>query len=462
MARWAIIFVVAMSGFLSLGQTRPRDYVISLPRVSFSADGRVAIVSFTVSNQGGDAIDASQVLIRESLESSVEVSADLPALASGGEQNYRIELRLAELPEADLHFEVEAGIDAYELAGSDIARNNKQIFRINQADIGNAPVDEGIATHEYDLLLPVLNLGIDILPDGIALNGQAFRLGDLLRLAGLTLLALFCLWLLSLALRLILRGTPKYASWQPPYAVSAWHDPNSALGRRQSWQFHAQNGRLDAPRMPDQVAVIKRLTDEAGQRLGGWSFKAMRTAQYDIYGRINRTEVVMPHKISQQLTRIAKRAPGMNDEQLNKALRMPARRIARQALSAIEKQNRMLPLALDMRFEGEKDAALVIFELYQFRDGAWRMIDQWEPELGMLGARIPEQYSFSLNGQLPGESYREYKTRLRDDLTGLLKSLISPEPADAGSQAMRPANDERPGSQDDPPAAEPDDETKAG
>ena len=177
MARWAIIFVMAMSGFLSLGQTRPRDYVISLPRVSFSADGRVAIVSFTVSNQGGDAIDASQVLIRESLESSVEVSAELPALASGGEQNYRIELRLAELPATDLHFEVEAGIDAYELAGSDIARNNKQIFRINQADIGNAPVDEGTAAPEYDLLLPVLNLGIDILPDGIALNGQAFPPG---------------------------------------------------------------------------------------------------------------------------------------------------------------------------------------------------------------------------------------------------------------------------------------------
>lgn len=434
MARFGISISIFLCALMAFAQVEPRDYVISLPRVSFSADGRSAMVSFVVSNRGGDALEASQIVITETPAGRMQISEDLPSLKAGGEQDFAIAIRLADLPAADVFFEIEAGIDKYELAGSPIARNNKQTFRINQAELANAPAAEGEAAPSYDLFLPLVNLGLDFAPGGFAINGAFTSFGDLLRLAGLLFVALFGLWLLSLALRLILRGAPKFDAWQPPYAVNAWHDPNSALGRRQSWQFHAQNCLLDAPRAPDQVAVIKRLTNEAGIGLGGWKFKALRTAQYDVYGRINRTEVVMPHSISRQLTRIVKRAPGLDEDQLAKAITPVARRIARQALGAIEKQNRQLPLALDMRLEGDPSEALVVFELYQYHGDAWRMIDQWEPEMGMLGARIPEHYSFSLNGQLPGEVYREYRRRLRDDLARLLTGLVMQDsPGDMGT-----------------------------
>ena len=188
-------------------------------------------------------------------------------------------------------FKIEAGIDEYELAGSPIARNNVQIFRINKAEVGDATgadPDNRPASPTYDLYLPLVNLGIDFLADGIAVNGNRYGSGELLRFAGVTLVALFCLWLLSLILRLVFRRPPKFEPWQPPYAVDNWHDPNSALGRRQSWQFHAQNSTISAAPAPNQVTVIKRLTDNAGNNLGGWKINAVRTAQYDIYGRISR------------------------------------------------------------------------------------------------------------------------------------------------------------------------------
>ena len=309
----------------------------------------------------------------------------------------------------------------------------------------------------------MVNLGINFLADGVEINGTAYKAGDLLRLAGLALVALFCAWLVGLLVRLLLRGAPKFEPWQPPYA-NAWHDPNSAQGRRQAWQFHAQNCLIEAPPVPNQLTIIKRLADDAGQSLGGWRIKAMRTTQYDVYGRINRSEVVMPVKLSKQLTKLARRAPELSDEQLTKAAQPIARRIGRLALSPIDKQNRMLPLALDMRFEGERDAARVVFELYQYRADGWRMIDQWHPELVSPGARIQEQYSFSLKGQLPGERDREFKSRLREDLAGLLLGLLRQAPVQDAGQVDRAGLEDAPQASEtetEKQASAPDDDTAA-
>ena len=444
MARWGICFLVLLSALAALAQVQPRDYVISAPRVSLSADGRTAVASFVVSNQGGDAASESQLVIAETISGEIRARETLPALGAGDERAFEIALALADLPDGDVYFQVAAGIDEYELEGSPIARNNVQIFRVNQDDIADARADTGAEISDqpqYDVFVPLVNLGIDFFADGFAVNGARYTTGDLLRFAGIVALALFCLWLLSLLLRLIFRGPPKFDAWQPPYAVNTWHDPNSALGRRQAWQFHAQNCLIDAPGQPGQVTVIKRLTDEAGASLGGWTVTALRTAQYDVYGRISRSEVIMPGKIGKRLRRIARRAPGLTGEQLNKALRPIARSLVRQALNAIEKQNRALPLALDMRFEGEPDLAQVHFELYQYRAGGWRMIDQWQPELGLHGSRIPEQLTFSLNGQLPGESYREFKTRLGADMTQLLLGLFDQGQSESAAldEASQPA-----------------------
>lgn len=467
MARINILLIIFTLGLVVSAQVRPRDYTISPPRVSYDAESGAATVSFDIRNQGGDASEASQIVISENISGEIWHTEALPILGADAEQSFSIPMRLADLPEDEVFFVVEAGIDDYELAGSPIALNNTQIFRISLAEAGGSgagAAGSSAAAPRYDLFLPLVNLGVNFLSDGIQINDSRFSRTDLLGFGLALIITLFCLWLLSLVLRLAFRRSPKFEPWQPPYAANTWTDPNSALGRRQAWQFHAQNSTIGAPNAPNQVSVIKRLTDGDGASLGGWTFTAIRTVQYDIYGRISRTEVVMPRKINKALNRVAKRAPRLDQSELRKAVQPIAKRLCRYALAAIEKQNRMLPLALDMRLEGMQDDAHIYFELYQNRADAWHLIDQWEPEMGQIGARIPEHLSFSLNGQLPGENYREYKTRLREDVAQLLAELFNQhlnhdEPGPAAREYMQPQPEA--GAADDWQAAQPDDETDA-
>ncbi len=441
-----LIFIILFAK-LAFAQAQPRDYAISSPRVSFVDNGSAAVVSFAVSNQGGDALEASQVIIAEYQSGRVEVSERLPALAAGQEEVFSLRLPLGGWSiEGIISFKIEAGIDQFELAGSQIARNNLQLFNI---DLGAARERSGDApgtaadpppAPTYDLYIPLLNLGVNFNADGVELNQRLISSRDILVGFGLLLAALFCLWLLSLVLRLIFRRPPAFDTWRPPYAMNSWYDPDSAMGRRQSWQFHAQNNIISAQPAPDQVTVIKRLTDESGVALGGWGATALRSAQYDIYGRISRSEVIMPRSINRQFNKLAQRAASLDSRDLNKAAAKIAKRLAKRALSGIEKQNLMLPIAFDMRFEGDVERARVQFELYLYRDEAWHMIDSWLPELGQTGARIPEQFSFALNGQLPGESKREFKARLREDFAQLLTGIFQQRQVAPALPAESPAD----------------------
>ena len=433
MLRWRIIALLLVSAVIAAAQVRPRDYSVSTSVVSYDADALTAIIRFTVENEGGDAQEAAEIVATVYQGEGAEVRADLPALGAGQTRDFEVHFPLQGLPVDEITtVEVRVGIDQYELDSSPIAQDNRQLVYINPSD-ANIAAGLDASTPSYDVLIPLVNLGINFRADGVEINGRRFSGGEMLAIAGIAGVALFCLWLLSLALRLVFRRPPKFEPWQAPYAAGAWHDPNSAPGRRQGWQFHAQNCTIDAPRVPNQVTVIKRLTDDIGVNLGGWEIKAVRTVQYDIYGRISRTEVVMPRSVNKQLTRIARRARQLDHTALRKAIQPVAKRLCRHALAAIEKQNRMLPLALDMRFEGAPGEVRVHFELYQYRNDAWHLIDEWEPEMGKVGARVPEHFTFSLNGQLPGESYREYKARLRDDVVQLLVGLFSAYHHDSGA-----------------------------
>ena len=436
-ARFALLICLWLVTPLGAAQNAPRDYSISPPRVNYTADGAVAIVSFTVSNQGGDAIQASQIVISEYQNGRVAISEPLPALAASQERSFSLQLPLASIsPDGIVSFKIEAGIDGFELANSPIARDNTQLFHIDRAQARRAESDDQAPDStdaNYDLFVPFVNLGIRFLADGIQLNDSRYTGGGILRAIGALALALFCLWLLSLILRLIFRRPPRFDVWQPPYATNNWHDPNSDPGRRQSWQYHAQNSTLSAPSAPDQVMVVKRLLDKRGVILGSWKIKAMRTVQYDIYGRINRTEVLMPRKIISQLNRVIGRAPGLAEHELRKTMAPIAKGLCRHALAPVEKQNLMLPFALDIRFEGTMGAIRIQFELYQYQDSAWRLIDQWEPEFGSVGERVPEHFSFNINGQLSGESAKEFKRRLRDDMTLLLAGLFTHHRAEDGA-----------------------------
>ena len=443
LALWARLTLFVCLLYFPIGgnaQATPRDYSISPPRVSFTPDHGAAVVSFSVTNQGGDARNPAQIVISEYQSGRVEIIEPLPPLAANQTQEFSIQLPLTNLSgDGIISFKIEAGIDEFELANSPIARDNSQLFHIDRSDARVASGESGTseagapAQESYDLYLPVINLGIKFLADGIQLNENRYSSGDILRALGLLALALISLWLLSLILRLIFRRPPRFDVWQPPYAASNWHDPNSAEGRRQSWQFHAQNSSLGSPSAPDQLTVIKRLLDRRGVILGGWKIKAMRTVQYDVYGRINRTEVVMPRKIISQLNRIVRRAPTAANHELQKAIAPIAKRLGKKALRPVEKQNLMLPFALDIRFEGIAGEVRIQFELYHFRDSAWHLIDQWKPELGQTGENVPEQFTYTLNGQLSGESKKEFKRRLPEDMMQLLAGLFYHHQVEVGT-----------------------------
>ncbi len=469
MAALALFIWLSLSPHASGAQAEPRDYSISPPPVSYSSDGARAIITFTVSNQGGAAREASQIVVTENQSGRVEVRESLPPLAAGESREFSIELPLAAYREGDIFFKIEAGIDAYELAESEIARDNAQLFRINRAAAGAAAGTRSAAGASpepapYNLFIPLVNVGVNFLEDGVEVNERRYGANDILVALGALALALFCLWLLSLILRLIFRRPPRFEQWQPPYAVNNWHDPNSALGRRQSWQYHAQNSAIASAGAPDQVRVVKRLLDKRGRVLGGWQIQSMRSEQYDVYGRINKTETVMPRKLVRRLNRALGRGPGDAAEALQKAIAPIARRMSKLALAPVERQNLMLPMALDIRFAGAVDDIVIQFELYQFREGGWRLLDQWQPELGPVGEHVPEQFTFTLKGQLSGESKKAYRGRLREDLTRLLAGLV--QPAQAGEEDRPPA---QPASSTDalPPKDEfwqppPDDETNPG
>ena len=441
-----LFFILWLLAPVALAQGDARDYAITTPLVSYAADGATAIVTLNVTNLGGDAVEESIVTIADNESGRIETSVDLPALAAGDVFPFSTELTLDQFPEGDVYLKVEVGIDQYELAGSPIARNNSQLIRINVAEARAAATvaspSSSSSRAAYDFVVPLLNIGIKNLEDGIQINDSVFSQTQILVGVLVAVLALVLLWFISLMMRLLFRRSPSFDAWQPPYAVGVYHDPNSAPGRRQSWQYHAQNSAINVPCTPNHAVAIKRLVNAEGHALVSWTIKAIRSEQFDIYGRINRTEAIMPRKIVKQLNQIAGHSSEMDNQQLNKALQPIANRMSKAALRGIEKQNRSLPIALDLRFEGVADAARIVFELYQCRNSAWHLVDQWEPELGVVGSRIPEQFTYSLNGLLPGESYREFKTRIPQDLTHLLGGLLFHHQSTADS-SISPADSEQ-------------------
>lgn len=433
MARWRVLVCIWMIGVVGMAQT-PRDYAVSQQEaVSYSDDGSTATVALTVTNQGGDAVEETQINITRHSDSRIIHSEKLRPLAANEEATIDVPVKLADLLVGDHAFRAEVGIDRHELAGSPIAANNSLLFTVNitedMKEAGSQPAAPANSA-AYDLWLPLVNAGINISADGIQLNDNRYTLPQLLIGLAMVAVGLFLLWLLGLILRLLLYPTPKFGTWHPPYAVNAWHDPDSTAGRRQSWQQHAQNSAITAPCSPDHVAVLKRLLDMEGLVLGGWSIKAIRTVQYDMYGHINRTEVIMSAKLTRRLNKIARRARQYDHQQLRHALQPIARQLCKAALKPVSRQNRMLPMALDIRFEGKHGEVRIVFELHQCRGDAWHLIDQWEPEFGLIGADIPESFTYTLNGLLPGETYKAYKQRLQEDAVRLLGSLLHQHQAD--------------------------------
>lgn len=431
MTRWKVIVTVicvVMGTLISTAQTTPRDYVVSNPTVIFGDDGATFMIEFTVTNNGGDAGAESDIQIIYNTSGLVLARDTLPPLNANEVVTVTFAFNSSDFTAGSVEpFRVEVGVDQYELAGSPIARDNIRTFSVTiPQGITNLPEDvtPPALDEPPDFVIPGLDIGVQILDDGIIFNDEFYSLSQILTGVGIIGFGLLLLWFVTIILRLLFRRPPKFGTWQPPYANVSYYDPNSSMGRRQAWQHHAQNGTIFAPCTQSAVVALKRLLDMEGKTLGGWEIKAIRTVQYDMYGRVTRTEAIMPSSVLKKLNKVARKASDYDNPKLRKAVQPIAREIAKQASKNISKKSTMLPIAMDLRFEGKHGEVRILFELYECRNHAWHLLDQWEPEMAIIGHKIDESYTYTLNGQLPGETYKDYRNRLVEDFGWLLGGML--------------------------------------
>ncbi len=275
--------------------------------------------------------------------------------------------------------------------------------------------------------LPPLNFGLNLSDPLTAILYGVFAM----------LLALL-LYLLYHMYRLLFVRPPEFGSWPPPYSLMPHIDPYSTAGIRQGWQIHAQNNVITAPPVQSNAHVIKRLMGADGVYLNGWHVKALRLSQYDQYGRVARSQTLADARSVKRLDRLVRQRAKLTPDKAHARIKPIARRLARAFTRRISKRSAMLPIALDVRLSARHGEVSIVFELFTARDGMWSLVDRWQPDMMILGRNIHEAYTYSIFGQTSSETWREFRTRLSEDITRWLMVMLAvntlQQPA-AGSRA---------------------------
>lgn len=248
------------------------------------------------------------------------------------------------------------------------------------------------------------------------------HIGLLIGLAGILLIFV---WMFTVILRLLFQQPPTMSAWQPPYALMPVLDPNSSAGRRQLWQPHAQNDALVGPCAPDNYHIRKLVLGTDGATLAGWHVTGLRLSQYDMYGRVTRSQVIAPASLVRQLDRLARRGPKLDTERATRAARPIAARLVRTLAGRLSKQNAMLALALDVRLRGTHGDVRILFELYGCNAAGWMMVDQWEPEVIVMNGSILENFTYTLYGKRPDETMKQFRKRLFEEIARGLGEMVT-------------------------------------
>lgn len=427
MRRIRLIFagVILLLAVASLAQQSLRDYAITDVSESISSDGTVLTLAVTVVNNGGDGINESDVNVVSTETGRVIASAALSAIPADETETVTVTIPLETFGDdvAEQSLRIEAGIDLYELAGTTIAGDNIQTITVLLSGGDSAPQspDGGTA--------PFFSLN----PDGsITVAGTTIAQDQIIIGVVVLVAAVILLWLLSVVLRLIFNRPRTPGSWQPPYSMVPTLDPDSTEGRRQAWQQHAQNGTIMAVPAENNVHPVKLLLSMDNRYLVNWKITAMRLSQYDSYGRVARSETVATKRTIRRLNQILANNHQYDEATLTRKVRPVTKRMIKAFSKKVKKRTAPLPIALDIRFEGNQGEVRIAFELYQCQRGAWHRIDRWEPMMAVMGSRLPENYTYTIHGMSGGETLREFRKRLRDDLEWLLKDALrnrDPRPA---------------------------------
>lgn len=398
-------------------QGSPRDYAIVNVGYSFNEDENTFFLEVTVSNNGGDAVAPTTIQVISldpSRDNEVLAEQEMAALAAGGQLPITIEFDMTNFDPGSVQpLSIRVGIDQYELNGSSIAANNVQNISVPIPEyvIPAAPLSETLFVQHEDGTFTIL---------GNRLTSDELIFGVVAVVGGLVML-----WLLSIILRLIFRRPPRMERWDPPYGHVPPLDPNSQEGRRYQWQNYALNGGFYVPPQEGAYHAVKLLLGDDGHNLSNWSFDGLRLSQYDQYGMVGSTNTIASRKIIKQLNRTTRRKSSLTPEQLEKRLRPVARNMMRQLRKNISKKTFFLPIELDLRFVGQHGDIKILFELYQLRQGGWHRLDQWEPEMQVIGQDIHESYRYTIHGRVSGEKPRDFYKRLENDLLTLLTETIN-------------------------------------
>lgn len=245
---------------------------------------------------------------------------------------------------------------------------------------------------------------------------------------GVAGVVIILLWVLSVIVRMIFSRPPVMSGWQAPYVITPLVDPNSTNGRRQLWQQHAQSDTLPVPCMEGNFMVRKLLIGSSGVKLNGWRVTGLRISQYDRYGRVARSQTVMPKRTVNALNRAARKSPSLDWEHAARAVRPVARALTSTLSKKMNEQNAILPIALDIRFVGLHGEVGILFELYGCDGGSWREIDHWEPEMRVVNGSIEENFTYTVTGRHPQEPRKQFRQRMETDLTNLLAAMVQQPP----------------------------------
>lgn len=245
---------------------------------------------------------------------------------------------------------------------------------------------------------------------------------------GVAGVVIILLWVLSIIVRMIFSRPPVMSGWQAPYVITPLVDPNSTNGRRQLWQQHAQSDTLPVPCMEGNYMVRKLLIGSSGVKLNGWRVTGLRVSQYDRYGRVARSQTVMPKRTVNALNRVARKSPTLDWEHATRAVRPVAHALTSTLSKKMNEQNAILPVALDIRFVGLHGEVGILFELYGCDGGSWREIDHWEPEMRVVNGSIEENFTYTVAGRHPQEPRKQFQQRMETDLTNLLAAMVQQPP----------------------------------
>lgn len=426
------------------------DYAIRSPRqAQFTADS--VIIQFDLVNVGGPAAQPATVELRYAATNAVITALQQPPIAPGTATTIMLTVPLSQFATAPSPL-INLCLVTYFNTPILCSTADDSVLPysvILPTFSGTSPGVQSIPTLSPIMLTPsgptapaaspgsassLTRIGDFELPFGLDLYNP-IHIAILIGVFGLLLIAL---WLITVIVRLLFARERTFPSWQPPYGVSAMINPNSTAGRRQLWQQHALADALPVPCTGGDYMARKILIGMNGEKLKNWRVTAARISQYDMYGRVARTQTLLSPRVVRRLDAAVRRSSKMTPKRAARTARALARRIMREFKRKL-KRTPTLPISLDLRFRGNHGDVRIVFELYQCVDGlSWSLIDQWEPEMQVISSSMQENFTYALYGQRTTETRSAFYKRLTGDIASVLTGMIQPPPP-APAQMPAPA-----------------------